>query len=88
MKQPNPFLEWPDMDRLSDRQLLKLCLFEIIELKAELRAASSLLLQAHKSVCSSEQFGSFVDKAQDAAIAEMIEHAKIVSQQGQRPDTN
>lgn len=91
MKSPNPFIEFPDMANMTDRQLVMLCLFEIIELKAELRALSGLNLGLRKALdkpVSSEQFDTLVNTAQDGAIAEMIQHAKALMQSPQQPEKN
>lgn len=83
----SPFVEFPDFKDLTDRQLLSLALYEIIELKAEVRALTDLVLSDKTSV-SSEQFDKIVDSAQDAAIRETVEHARQIAKGSQRPGTN
>ena len=69
-----PFLEFPDFANMTDRQLALLTLYEIAELKAELRAATSLLLQVHDK--KPEKFNPIVDRCQQDVINAMVEHAR------------
>lgn len=68
-----PLVDFPDFARMTDQQRQLLVLYEIAELKAELRALSGLLLQVHDK--KPENFNKVVDQCQDQAIREMIEHA-------------
>lgn len=84
---PKPFVEFYD-PKMSDRQLVLLVLYELSEMKAEIRAASNVLLTAHKSLVSPEVFDKMTNSAQDAALAEIWQHAKMIIGGGQKPPLN
>lgn len=79
-------IEFPDVSGLTEQQFRLLLLYELVELRAELRAASSLLLR--QTGAGSEEFGKQIDLAQDHVIAEIAEHVKIFSKPSSRPPLN
>ena len=85
---PNPYSEFPDFADLNDRKLTLLLLYQITELRAELRAVTSVTLSTSGKDVSSEEFGKFADQAQDDVLREIVEHAKYLSGPGQRPPLN
>ena len=86
-KDPKLFVEFYN-PKLTDRQLLLVLLYEIAELKAEVRAISSVLLTAHKTAVSSEQFGNMIDAAQDGALDEIWQHVRQIVSGEQKPPLN
>lgn len=85
---PNAFLAFSEFPQMTDRQVAMLCLFKLTELQAEVRAVSSLLLQDSKIADATAKFDKLVDKAHEAALVDLIEHARQMLQPPQRPDTN
>lgn len=85
--EPKPFVEFYD-PKMTDRQLTLLLLYEVMELKAEIRAVSNVLLTAHKTSVSTETFSKMTDVAQDAAIQELWEHARQIIHGHQKPPLN
>ena len=84
---PKPFIEFYD-PKINDRQLMLLLLYEVVELKSEVRALSNVLLTAHKSLVSSDQFGTMTDSAQDSALNEVWQHAQAILAGAQHPPLN
>lgn len=90
MSNPSPLVSFPDLGGLTDRQMLNLLLYELVEAKAEIRALTSLVLQMEngKIPVSFEAHGKTIDEYQDDAIRNTAESAKAIAQPPTRPDQN
>lgn len=83
-----PFVEFPAMENMSDRQLLTLLLYELIEAKAELRAVAHLIVELDETDASWERFDRLVNTVQAEITEEMKAHAQQLMRPPQRPPLN